>query len=145
MRDHKLEVRRAILRDMKAAAGIIALVPAESVYPPYVPSKEGETPPYPFYRYGVASSAPFSSSGSNGQTIDVRIHSWARGGDEKAGAMNAAVISLFGGSTDDDIGYELALDSGSIGHVYVGGDQVFQDGAQNDLFHGVVDLRIDIA
>lgn len=139
MRDYTTPARSALMLDMKSAAGEFGL-PAASIYPAFVPG----VPQFPFIRLGNPDSVPFSYSGSNGQSIAYTISAFAKGGDEKAQAIVDAIIARYGGTEDDDIGYELTMAGGRTAHLHVLGTRTIQDPDETAAFQGMVDVRIDI-
>jgi hypothetical protein len=141
MRDFSQPCRAAVLRAMKGDAGIIALVPPASIFPPLVAG----LPTFPFIRYGLPTEVPFGASGMNGQTLTPTLHAFAKGGDENVGAIKAAILHLFGGTVGEDVGYELDLQlPGASATLYVTGGTTLQDADEVTAFHAVLNLRIDV-
>jgi hypothetical protein len=152
-RDSSLFVRQATLAFLKEQPTVVALVPAERVYPPQRPPN----PTWPFIGYGVPGVQPFVASCLDGSRVSVAIHTYAEttgegdetiGGEEMAAAIAAVVVAALDGAT-------LPLDQASGGvtdcpypataHFTWTGTQVLQDRADASAFHGVASFDITVS
>jgi len=137
-RDSSIPLRKAILRALKADGTITALVPASRIYPPQRPAK----PQWPFILYGASIDTPLRASCLDGSTVNVAVHVFQRGpnAEEETAAIKAALAASLDGA-------ELDLQAAYPAHasIVVTGGRTIQDGDEGDAWHGIVDIRADVA
>jgi hypothetical protein len=145
-KDSTLYIRAAVLTALKAAAGVIALVPGARIYPQQRPAD----PDWPFIAYGSPIAVPFGAACLDGSAITVAIHCYAATtgegedtvpGEDLATEINAAVAAALGDAT-------LELEEApypATAHVDWTGSQVMQDGAEADAFHGFSTFQITVS
>lgn len=140
-----LFVKRAAIATLKTAAGVIALVPAARVYPMQRPP----TPVWPWIGYGAVIGAPFVASCLDGSDLTVAMHGFAETtgtgagtvpGEDAAHNINAAVEAALDGATIDLTAHGCPYPA--TAHFTSTGNQIVQDVAGPDKFHGFVTFRI---
>lgn len=143
-KDSTFYAKAAGITALQNAAAVLALVPADRVWPVQTPPN----PAWPYVNWGVSDSAPFGASCLDGSTISVRVHCWARtgeagGGEDIAHAINAAVQATLDGAAIDLAAHDCPYPA--TAHYTVTAAQVVRDGGEVDKFHGIVSLRIDVS
>ncbi len=139
--DRTLEVRRAVLTALKADAGLIAIVPAASIYPMTVPAE----PTWPFIKMGAPSGIPIRGACVDGVSGIFAVHGFSKGrytgqrlvetGEDHAariGAAIAAALDKQGLMLDDDIRL----------HVLWTNSQLMMDGAEAGAFHAIENFAV---
>jgi hypothetical protein len=74
VRDHSLELRKALVALLRANAGVVGLVPAARIYGERPKDKD---PVWPYILIGVVIAGPHSPSGVNGSDASLAIHCFA--------------------------------------------------------------------
>ncbi len=119
-----IEARGIILPALKADAATITLIPAARLYP----SKTPNNPVKPFGRYGAENVEPERYAGWRGGAVSTAYHVFvgttaaipdAKAHCEKAVAAIADVLD-------------------ALPDCYVDRTQILEDGAEADVWHGVV-------
>lgn len=87
--DVSLPVRRAIIPLLRADAALVALVPAERIYP----EQPDALPEWPFVRYGTPTFLPDRSTCGDGGAIRCAVHSFAKGPQSDEAAKIARRIA----------------------------------------------------
>lgn len=143
-----LYVKRATIAALKAAADVVALVPAARVYPLQRPAD----PAWPFIGYGVPIAEPFTASCLEGSQSTVAVHDYAettgagvdtKSGEDTALAINAAIEAALDGAAIDLTAHGCPYPA--TAHYTCVGSQVIQDGNEADKFHGFVSFRITVS
>lgn len=143
--DSALFIRQAGLAFLKAEPTVVALVPAERIWPAQRPPN----PTWPFISWGVSIAVPFAAACLEGATIDVAVHAYAAttdeaGGEDLASAIARVVANVLHGRA-------LPLDGASDCPVAATAffewqrTQVIQDGADADAFHAIVQFSISVS
>lgn len=139
--DLSLQVRRAVLAELKSNAPLIALVPAANIHPQ---SPIG-APSWPFIKYGPPAPLPIQAACVDGMQMTVTIHSFAKP-RTSAGAVvetaedHAARIGALVAAALDRA--RLDLDGGTPAKVRWTGSQLLQDPAEADAYHHVANFRV---
>lgn len=145
-RDSSLAVRDAVIAFLAEQPTVVALVPADRLYPPQRPAN----PQRPWIGYGVSDSTPFGASCLDGAQVSVRIHNYTETsgegaetipGEDMAHAINQVLAAVLDGATLELDG----LDYPATAHVTWTGSQVLQDGADADAFHGIASFSITVS
>lgn len=141
-------IKRGAIATLKGNAPLIALVPAARIYPMQRPPE----PVWPWVGWGATIGVPFVASCLDGSDITVAIHSFAETtgsgaqtipGEDAAADLNAAVEAALDGATIDLT--EFGCPYPATAHFTSAGNQVVQDGAGPDKFHGFVSFRIIVS
>lgn len=146
--DYSRQVRRAVLTALKADSGVLALIPAGSIYPSTVPDSRT----FPFTRYGVPSATPFRASGLDSSSLRPTIHAFTKPlyvGGVPTGAILASAESqaedmaaAIKVALDDRV---LALEGGMKATLTWLGSTCLQDPTEKDGWHAVVNFGADVA
>lgn len=140
--------RRAAIVALKDAAPVVALVPAERVYPLQWPPN----PTWPFIGFGAPVTVPFAASCLDGSETDVLVHGFAEttgegddtvGGEDMAAEINAAIEGALTDATLDLQAHGAPWPA--TAHFTWVSSQVVRDGLENDKFHGFVRFRITVS
>jgi hypothetical protein len=143
MSDYSLPLRRAVLPRLKHDAGVIALIPAPSIYGGVVPPSRT----FPFSRYGTPGTTPFRLSGLNSSASRFSIHGYT--GTVKAG-------STYMDAEDRAWTYAAAFKQALDGAVLpIAGDMhatvlwldtaCLVDRDETDAWHAVVNFTAEVA
>lgn len=132
------EAQGAILRALKADAGLVALVPASRIYQQKTPNK----PPRPFVKLGAPIVTPRKVDGGDAADIDIAVHCFVAKStaipDPRAFSMDVAshILRVLDRLDEVDLGQGMAL------AVYVGQAQTMQED-DADHWHSFVTVRAE--
>lgn len=123
-KDSALYIRRALVEALNGLAG-------GRVYGPNPPAN----PVWPFIRVGNADTTPLQTQCLDGNTFDVTVHTFAKGGDESECAeLNRAVARIL-----DKRGRVLAAPyPAKISRIRWVRSQIIRDTAEATAWHGLV-------
>jgi hypothetical protein len=131
VRDHSLELRKALVALLRANAGVVGLVPAARIYGERPKDKD---PVWPYILIGVVIAGPHSPSGVNGSDASLAIHCFAPGPTADAAyRINKAVVA----AVDEK---RLDLGGVAIPRVAVASTQVIPDAGSPKDWHGLVNI-----
>lgn len=132
--DLSAPIQGKIWAALKADAGLIAIVPAGSIYPQTVPASAA----YPFIKLGETITTPQFIDGNDGSSLSAAVHVFTKlkkgsvpDPRLQAQQVNAEVVRVLNAMEGIDIGDGLTLD------VFPRLAQVMQDG-DADAYHGFV-------
>ncbi|WP_167706612.1 tail completion protein gp17 [Sphingobium fuliginis] len=117
-------VRQTILTALQADAGVLAFIPADSLYP----SKTPNNPAKPFGRYGAETNEPMRPSGWRGGEVSTAYHVW---------------VGVTDAIPDPKTYCEQSVDAiaeaiDALPDCTVERTQLLEDASEPDLWHGVV-------
>lgn len=142
--DYSLPVRRAVLTALKRDAGMIALIPAASIYPGVVPT----TRTFPFSRYGSPQTTPFRLSGLNSSITRFALHGFTgplklgqtvvETAEDRAWKIAAAFKAVLDGAV-------LPIDLGMHATIAWLDTSCLIDGDEPDAWHAVSNFEAQVA
>lgn len=101
-------VRRDILTRLKNDTGVLALVPAASIYSQSTPKE----PAWPFIKTGAVQSLPIRGACMDGASVNISVHAFSKGRWAGSSLLETAEdhASRIGGAIEDCLdarGYDL--------------------------------------
>ena len=145
-KDYTLQIRRAVLKQMKAAADITALVPVAQIHSGTVPAN----PTWPIIRWGVPIVISQRASCVDGSQVDITVHGHSKPLYNGTGAMietaedRAAKIGAAIAAALDRKKLSIEGDAEAYAAVRWQGSQVQRDGDENDAWHSVQNFRVRV-
>jgi hypothetical protein len=149
-KDNGLFARQAATILLKTSAEMVALVPAESIYP-------GEKPPnpaWPFLGFGQPITAPFTASGLDGSTTSFVLHGYARTtgegeatipGEDMVAAMLRVAVAVLGGEDGAQVSLEgTDCPYPATAFITWTGTQIMQAGGEAGAFHGISSFDVTV-
>lgn len=150
-RDSTLYVRQAVVALLKTTPEMVALVPADSIYPPQRPAN----PVWPFVGYGQPITVPFTASGLDGSSTAVAIHGYAETtgegdatvpGEDMCAAIMRVVVATLGGEEGAEIDLaDTDCPYPATAYITWTGTQIIQDGGDAGAFHGIATFDISVS
>jgi len=138
--DSTIAIRRGMLALAKADSNLIAIVPANSIYPQTVPAKRT----FPFIRSGAPFSSPIRATCLDGGEWTIAMHVFAKDrmdgtkavetAEDYAGRAGAALARALDTRT-------IELTNGRARIVWTG-SQLLMDSDESGCFHSVQNFRV---
>lgn len=137
--DYALPVRRAVLKALKADAGVTALIPPASLYGLVVDLKRT----FPFGRFGAPQTTPYRLSGLSSSTHRFAYHGFLNGiperfAEDRADDFANAVVRCLDSRS-------LPIEGGMHATITWLGSNCLIDGDETSNWHAVVNFSADVA
>lgn len=134
--DLTLPLKRAVVDHVAADAGVLGLVPYESIYGQTPPAK----PSWPFIRLGPIITTPFEAQCWSGITARIMWHAFAETTEDYAAEDYVLQISA---AISNAMGLFKPTGIGVVSNRFV---QVYsvQDGPEADKWHSISEYRLEL-
>lgn len=137
--DYSLALRRAVLKALKADAGVVAIIPAGSLYPSVVPTART----FPFGRYGAPQTTPFRLSGLSASSHRFTYHTFVNSLPTRTAEDRAYDVA---NSIQEALeGRNLPLEGGMHATVSWLGSNCLIDRDEPTNWHAVINFAADVA
>jgi len=126
--DHALAMRQAIVKALRAAPNLTAVIPSGRIYGEESPAN----PEFPFIRYGLPVTNPYEASCGNGSEHAITLHTFSYGpGTDSINVINALVVDALKDAA-------LSVDPLKLISFDWTGSQVLRDTPEASNYHGVL-------